>query len=167
MKKLFVLLFVALFAIGIASAADNESHTVKVSVGNINEVSLTTTSDITISIGSSDATAGTATISKSNSAMTDELKWTTNLSTQKITVVLTTTAPTKYALKVTATAATGGTAAGSAVTLAKDTAADLITAITTTAGKCTLTYTVDYNVSQGPIATAESNTVKYVITAGT
>lgn len=151
---------------GVAMAAGSDSQNVVVTVDDINEVSLATASTA-ITIESGDAIAGTATVSKSlASALANELSWTTNGTGKKITVAVTTT-PTDYTLKVTGSNISGGTLAGegAAVSLS-DEAADFITGITTTAGDCDLQYTVDYNVSAGPVA-EETNTVTYTIVAGT
>ncbi len=167
MKKYLVLVLAAFMVIALSGtvwAADNASQNVVVTVGDINEVSLTTAST-TITIASADATAGTATVSKSSSALTDELSWTTNGTGKKITVAVT-AAPTKYTLKVTGSEITdgAGTLAATVSLSADATAYDFITAISTTAGDCDIQYTVDYDVSDGPVA-AQTNTITYTITA--
>lgn len=163
MKKYLVLVLAAFMVIALGGTVWAATQDVVVTVGDINEVSLTTTST-EISIVSTDATAGTATVSKSSSALTDELKWTTNGTSKKITVAVT-TAPTKYTLKVTGSDITGGTLAGGGAAVSLTEAAqDFITDITTTAGDCGIQYTVDYDVSKGPVA-AQTNTITYTITA--
>jgi hypothetical protein len=162
MKKYLVLVLTAFMVIALSGTVWAATQDVVVTVGDINEVSVVTES-IDITIVSSDATAGTATVSQSSDVLTDELKWTTNGTGKKITVAVT-AAPAKYTLKVTGSNITEG--AGTLATMPVSlnaTAADFITSIATSAGDCDIQYTVEYDVSKGTV-TAETNTVTYTIT---
>ena len=153
-----VFLLVVLLVLGIAGytyGADNDSHTVTVTVSAINELAITG-GNVTLTINT--ATAG----SEPDDAVdntTADLDWTTNEATKKITVATDQAAPT-FTLKAVAQSVTGGTAAAE-VTLST-TAADFVTTISTTTGGCDIQYTASATAAQG--TGSDVHTVTYTLT---
>ena len=135
-------------------AGNSANHTVTVTVNSINQVAIVG-GNITLTI--STATAGSNPNNASDSTTCD-LNWTTNESDKKITVA-TNLAVQKFTLKVVAQNVAGGTAAAQ-VTIT-DTAADLVTAITTTLGTCDLSYTAIATAAEG--TGSDVHTVTYTL----
>lgn len=160
MKKIaFILLIILVstfFLIGNAISADNDNHTVTVTVSAVNEVAISG-GNITLTINS--ATAGSD-LTDATDSTTCDLDWTTNESSKKITVATDQGSP-DYTLKVVAANVSGG-AAASEVTLST-TATDFVTAIGTTIGGCDLNYTAEATVSDG--TGSNVHTVTYTLTA--
>ncbi len=159
MKTIRVLLAISFLIIGLiefCSAANNDNHQVTVTVNAINELALTG-GNITLTINS--AAAGSDPNDATNATCT--LAWTTNETSKKITVV-SSLASQNFALKVLATGISGGTAAPE-VTV-DNSADDLVTAVATTTGGCTLSYTAQATAAQGTGSDVHT-TVTYTITA--
>jgi hypothetical protein len=153
MKKGIYFIVCGLFLFGIAGtgfADDSDSHTVTVNVSAIDDVTLTG-GNVTLSITALD----TATTNNASS-----LAWVTNQATRRITVA--SSMNSVYGLTVTPTGFTGaGTPAGSAVTVGT-TAQNLVTAISTGSGSCSLQYSATAEPTDG--TTSEVHTVTYTIT---
>jgi hypothetical protein len=159
MKTITMLLAISILIIGLigfCSAADNDNHQVTVTVSAINELALTG-GNITLTINT--ATAGSEPTDDTDATCT--LAWTTNEASKKVTVVSSLAAPT-YTLKVEATGVTGGTAAAQ-LTLT-NAAQDFVTAVATTTGGCTLSYTAQATAAQGTGSDVHT-TVTYTVTA--
>jgi hypothetical protein len=161
MKKLGVLMSAVLILglTGILMAADNDEHSVTVTVEAINELNVAAgdAPDPAITLKISTATAG-----QEPDAVYDEtctLEWTTNEASKKITAE-TDLAEQKFTLKVLATNVTGGAAAPE-VTLST-TATDFVTGVAETTGGCTLKYTASATAAQG--TGSDAHTVTYTIT---
>ena len=137
-------------------AGDSDTHQVTVTVAAISELAI---SGGNVGLTINTATAG----SEPNDAVdntTCDLLWTTNETSQKITVATSLAAQT-YTLKVAAQSVTGGTAA-SEVTLST-TATDFVTGVATTTGSCDIQYTASATVAQGT-GTDTHTTVTYTLT---
>lgn len=141
---------------GIVMAADNDAHSVTVTVSNINEIAITG-GDITLTINS--ATAGSNPDAENDA--TCGLLWTVNTLNKKITVA-TNQASFDHTLQVEATSVTGGTSAGQKTL--STTAQDLVTGVEETLGGCTLSYTASATAAQGTQSVA--HTITYTIVAG-
>jgi hypothetical protein len=154
MKKSICFIVCGLFLFGIVGtglADDSASHTVTVNVSAIDDVTLTG-GNVTLSI----TALNTATTDDSSS-----LAWVTNQTTRRITVA--SNINSVYGLTVSPADFTGaGTAAGSAVTVGT-TAQNLVTAISTGSGSCTLQYSATAEPTDG--TASEVHTVTYTITA--
>jgi hypothetical protein len=154
MKKSIYFIVCGLFlfgSAGIGLADDSDSHTVTVNVSSIDDVTLTG-GNVTLSI----TALNTATTNNATS-----LAWATNQSTRRITVA--SNIASVYGLTVLPTGSTGaGTAAGSPVTVGTS-AQNLVTAISTGSGNCTLQYSATAEPGDG--TTTEVHTVTYTITA--
>ena len=142
---------------GEALAADNDSHTVTVTVGAINELAV---NGGNISLTLSPGVAGGDPIDATDDTTCD-LVWTTNEATKKITAETNLGAP-NFTLKVTAANVTGGTAAGE-VTLST-VATDLVTGVAMTTGTCDLSYVASATAAQG--TGSDVHTVLYTLTDG-
>lgn len=142
-------------SVGLLFAGDNDSHQITVQVNAINEVAITG-GNKTLTI--STATAGSNPNDATNSECT--LAWTTNETSKKITVA-TNLASQNFTLKVEATSVSGGTTAGQKTIT--DTAQDFVTAVATTVGGCTLSYTASATAAQG--TGSDVHTITYTITA--
>ena len=156
-KTLFVLLATVCFLAfaGGALAADNDSHTVTVTVGAINELAI---NGGNISLTLTPGVAGGDPIDATDDTTCD-LVWTTNEATKKITAETNLGAP-NFTLSVTATNVTGGTAAGQ-VNLST-TATDLVTGVAMTTGTCDLSYVASATAAQG--TGSDVHTVLYTLT---
>jgi hypothetical protein len=157
MRRILIhgLAFVLLGCLTTAAIAGNSTnHTVTVTVNTINEVAVVG-GNLTLTI--STATAGSNPNNATDSATCD-LNWTTNDADKKITVA-TNLAVQKFTLKVVAQNVSGGTAAAE-VTIT-DTAASLVTAISTTLGTCDLSYTALATAAQG--TGSDAHTVTYTL----
>lgn len=155
-----IILLVVLVVLGIAGytlAADNDSHTVTVTVSAINELAITG-GNVTLTINS--ATAG----SQPDDAVdntTADLDWTTNQSSKKITIVSNLSlAAQNFTLLAVAQNVTGGTAA-SQVTV-DDSADDFVTGVATTLGGCDIQYTGQATVSDG--TGSDVHTITFTLT---
>jgi hypothetical protein len=155
-----VFLLVVLLVLGIAGytfAADNDSHTVTVTVSAINELAITG-GNVTLTINS--ATAG----SQPDDAVdntTADLDWTTNQSSKKITIVSNLSpAAQNFTLLAVAQNVTGGTAA-SQVTV-DNTADDFVTGVATTVGGCDIQYTGQATASEG--TGSDVHTITFTLT---
>ncbi|MBD3334864.1 MAG: hypothetical protein GF355_05060 [Candidatus Eisenbacteria bacterium] len=157
-KKLCAVVLAVHVACPVVLAGPTDSHTVTVTVTAISEVGITG-GNITLTIDS--ATPGSDP-DDATDATTCDLDWTTNESSQKITVATDLASP-NFTLSVEAINVTGGTSAG-AVTLST-TAQDFVTGISTTTGSCDLSYTASANASDG--TGTDVHTVTYTITAST
>ena len=139
-----------------AFAASSANHTVTVNVSAINEVSISG-GNVTLTINA--AVAG-SNPTDATDATTADLLWTTNESSKKITVATNLASP-DFTLKVVAASVSGGTAA-TEVTLST-TAADFVTAVSTTTGSADLSYTASATAAEG--TGSDAHTVTYTMTA--
>jgi len=140
---------------GVVWAADNDNHTVTVTVSNSYEIA--------VSGGNITLTINTATPGSDPDDATDAtcgLGWTVNTTSKKI-VVQTNQASFDHTLKVVATGVTGGSAAAE-VTLTNS-PQDFVTGVAETLGGCTLNYTAQVTAAQG--TQSVDHTVTYTITA--
>ena len=156
-----VLLLAAFLPLCITShifSAATDNHTVTVTLTAINEVAITG-GNITLTINTAVA-GGEPSDAVDNT--TCDLDWTTNEASKKITVVSNLSAAAQdFTLLVVAQSVTGGTAA-SEVTV-DDSAADFVTAISTTTGGCDLQYTGQALISDG--TGSDVHTITYTLTA--
>jgi hypothetical protein len=156
-KYLLLIVLLVLFITGYTHAADNDSHTVTVTVSAINELAITG-GNVTLTINS--ATAG----SQPDDAVdntTADLDWTTNESSKKITIVSDLSAAAQnFTLLAVAQNVTGGTAA-SQVTV-DNSADDFVTGVATTVGGCDIQYTGQATVSQG--TGSDVHTITFTLT---
>ncbi len=164
LKKLTAV-FAALTLLGglvvIAMADETADQSVTVTVELINEI--TTSGILTLTI--STATAGSEPGNASNNS-TCSLAWTANGAGGKITVGTSVSEGTqKFSLTVDVEGTvTGGTAPGTAVSLAHGAgAADFITGIVTTTGGCDLEYIASATAAQG--AGTDTHTITFTITS--
>ena len=165
MKRLTLIavMIIALLSFAAAGMAqDTDNHTVTISVSAVNEIDV---SDAEVILTINSATAGSDLDAASDATST--LDWTTNETSQKITVEINNAYSTGVTVTVTPGTPSGtgtavGTPSGSAVTLST-TAADLVTAITEAYAQCSLTYEVSASVTAGTVS-SESRTVTYTIT---
>jgi hypothetical protein len=149
--------FLILGVIGYALAADNDSHTVTVTVSAINELAITG-GNVTLTINT--ATAGSEP-SDAVDNTTADLDWTTNVASKKITIVSNLASGSQdFTLKAVAQNVTGGTAA-SEVTV-NDSAADFVTGISTTTGGCDIQYTGQALIADG--TGSDVHTITYTLT---
>lgn len=158
MNKLVFVPLAAVCCLAIAGAAfgaDNDSHTVTVTVSAVNELAITG-GNITLTINS--ATAGSE-LDDATDSTTCDLLWTTNEAAKKITAETNLAAP-SFVLKVTATNVSGGVAAPE-VTLST-TATNLVNAVVTTTGSCDLSYVASATAAQG--TGSDVHTVLYTLT---
>ena len=140
---------------GEALGANTDSHTVTVTVAAINELAISG-GNITLTLNS--ATPGSD-LDDATDSTTCDLLWTTNELTKKITAETNLGAP-NFALKVTATNVTGGTAAGE-VTLST-TATDFVTGVAKTTRTRELAYGASATAAQG--TGTDVHTVLYTLT---
>ena len=155
LAKVLLLTVLVVGIIGVAIAANNDNHTVTVTVNAINELAIIG-GNVTLTINS--ATAGSDPDDQVDSTTAD-LDWTTNEASKKITVVSNLAAQ-SFTLKSVAQNVTGGTAA-SEVTVT-DTAADFVTGVATTLGGCDIQYTGSATAAQG--TGSDVHTITYTIT---
>ena len=139
----------------VALGADNDSHTVTVTVGAINELAIVG-GNITLTL-----TPGTPGSDPDDATddTTCDLLWTTNELSKKITAETNLGAP-NFTLKVTATNVTGGTAAGEVAL--STTATDFVTGVAMTTGTCDLSYVASATAAQG--TGSDVHTVLYTLT---
>ena len=159
MKKAALSTLIALVlmgTVGSAFAADNDSHTVTVTVSAINELA--------IAGGNVSLTINAATPGSEPDAATDtstSLAWTTNEAARKITVASDLAAPT-FTLKAQATSVSGSGSAAAQLTVT-NVAQDFVTAIATEVGGCTLSYEASATAAQG--TGSDAHTITYTLTS--
>ena len=141
----------------IAFAATTDNHTVTVTVPTVNEVAIVG-GNLTLTFV---APTGGSDFSDVSDNTTCDLDWSTNTTSQKITVASNIATP-EAALYVNAGSATGGTSAGE-VTLGT-TAADFVTGVSVGSGSCDLHYRASATLA-GSTAGSEVHTVTYTITS--
>ncbi len=154
-KVLLLAMLLVLSVIGYAQAADNDSHTVTVTVSPINELAITGAS---VTLTCNTATAGQEPDDAVDN-LTADLDWTTNEASKKVTVATNLGSPT-FTLKVVAQNVTGGTAE-SEITLST-TATNFVTGVAMTTGGCDLQYTASATAAQG--TGSDVHTVTYTLT---
>lgn len=158
-KAAFAAIVIAGLGAGVAFAGAEATQTVTYEVQAINELAV---SSSTVSLTVNSATAGSAPNAVTNTATTYDI--TTNETNRKITGALNTAMPSGVTLSVTLGAPEGATSAGK--TALTNTAADLVTGISTLneTGKA-ISYELAATSAAGVVPSA-SKTVTLTITAG-
>lgn len=160
MKKLTILITAAVLVVALASAAmaaNTTNQSVTISVGAINEISVSGNPAAPLTV--STATAGSEPSAVNDATTTYAI--TTNGAGNKITGRIDTTMPTGTTLEVLLAAPTGGTATKQALSA---TAVDLVTGISKKAEAAkTITYTFTATVAAG-VVTSTTKTVTFTVT---
>jgi len=163
MKK-FVGIFVAMVFVmgmaGIATAADHDSHTVTITIADLNHI-LVTGGNVSLTINDVDGSMNPLDDTDNSTG----LLWITNSGTAKrITAQLDADYASGIILKVAASdGSTVGTSAGT-ITLSSSSAQSVITGSQSEIGSSTLTYTASATASAAPNGAGETHTVTYTIT---
>ena len=139
---------------GILFCDEKASHTVTVTVNAINEVAITG-GNVSLNISTTSASSDTNMATDN----TCDLNWTTNQSSQKITVATNLASP-NFTLSVAAQNVTGGTTTGNVAISA--TAIDFVTNIGKNIGTCNLGYTAV--ATSARVTGSDTHSITYTIT---